>query len=134
MKGGKIVSFGVNKRRYSRHKSVFKCSMHAEIDLLSKLGDKADGCKVYIYRFNNTSCPKARQNKNGKPCPLCQHALKNAGVSRVVYVDDDGEMNTMKNRDMMELIGQPSNITNYFLERYGDAHHGKFMVQEFIVA
>jgi hypothetical protein len=60
--------------------------------------------------------------------------LKNAGVSRVVYIDDDGEMNTLKNRDMMELIGQPSNITNYFLERFGDAHHGKFLVQEFIAA
>jgi len=106
--------------------------MHAEIDLLSKMGERASGSKIYIYRFNNTSCPYARQNKNGKPCPLCQHALKNAGVSRVVYVDDQGEVNTLKNRDMIGLIGQPSNITNHFLERYGDAHHGKFIVNEFI--
>jgi tRNA(Arg) A34 adenosine deaminase TadA len=134
VKGGKIINFGVNKRRYSRGKSVFKCSMHAEIDLLSKLGERASGSKIYLYRFNNTSCPKARENKNGKPCPLCQHALKNAGVSRVVYVDDNGEVNTLKNRDMIGLVGEPSSITNYFLDRFGDAHHGKFIVNEFIAA
>jgi len=106
--------------------------MHAEIALLSKLGDKVSGCKFYVYRFNNSSCPKARLNKNGKPCPLCQHALRNAGVSRVIYVDNDGEINTLKNRDMTELVGQPSTITNYFLDRHGDDHHGKFMVNEFI--
>lgn len=108
--------------------------MHAEIDLLSKIGDKANGCKVYIYRFNNTTCPNARQNKNGKPCAFCQHALKNAGISRVTYIDDFGNTNILKNRDMINLVGEPSNITGHFLERYGDAHHGKFIVNEFIAA
>lgn len=106
--------------------------MHAEIDLLSKLEDKAVGSKIYIYRFNNTSSPSARENKNGKPCPFCQHALKNAGVSRVVYIDDHGNTNVLKNRDMINLIGEPSNITGHFLERYGDQHHGKFMVYQFV--
>ena len=131
VKGGKIIGFGVNKRRYCRGKSVFKCSMHAEIDLLNKLRERAIGSKIFVYRFNNTTCPKARENKNGKPCPLCQHALKNAGVSRVVYVDDNGKVNVLKNRDMISLVGEPSSITNYFLDRFGEQHHGKFLVEQF---
>lgn len=108
--------------------------MHAEIDLLSKLGDKAKGSKIYLYRFNNTTSPYARENKNGKPCPMCQHALKNAGVSRVTYIDDDANVQQLKNRDMIGLVGAPSNITNHFLDRYGDSHHGKFVVNQFIAA
>lgn len=129
-----MISFGVNKRRYARNKSVFKCSMHAEIDLLSKLGDKAKGSKIYLYRFNNTSSPSARENKNGKPCPMCQHALKGAGVARVIYVDNDGNVEQLKNRDMIGLIGEPSRITSIFLDRYGIDHHGKFVVNQFIAA
>lgn len=108
--------------------------MHAEIDLLDKLGDRAKGSKIYLYRFNNTSSPYARENKNGKPCPMCQHALKSAGVARVVYIDDTGNMNQMKNRDMIGLIGEPSRITNLFLDRYGINHHGKFVVNQYIAA
>jgi tRNA(Arg) A34 adenosine deaminase TadA len=132
VKGGKMLAFGVNKRRYSRNKSVFKCSMHAEIDLLDKLGEKAKGSKIFIYRFNNTTSPTARENKNGKPCLLCQHALKKAEVGKVVYVNDNGENCILRNRDMIGLIGEPSKITNYFLERNGMDHHGKFIVSEFI--
>ncbi len=132
VKGGKIINFGVNKRRYARNKSVFKCSMHAEIDLLSKLGEKANGSKFYLYRFNNTTSNIARENHNGKPCLLCQHNLKQAGVSRVTYLNDDGIVSQLKNRDMIGLIGQPSKLTNLFLDRHGDSHHGKFVVTEFI--
>lgn len=108
--------------------------MHAEIDLLNKLGERAKGSKLYLYRFNNTSSPTARENKNGKPCILCQHALKKAGVCKVYYVDDNGEVNILRNRDMVSLIGEPSNITNHFLDRHGDEHHGKFVAIEFIAA
>ena len=134
IKGGKPLAFGVNQRRYSKNKSVFKCSMHAEIDLLNKLGAKAKGSKIYIYRFNNTTSPTARENKNGKPCPLCQHALKKAGVARAYYINDDGETCIIKNREMIGLIGEPANITNHFLDRYGIDHHGKFIANNFVAA
>lgn len=108
--------------------------MHAEIDLLNKIGDRAKGSKIFIYRFNNTTSPTARENKNGKPCPLCQHALKKAGVSKAYYVNDNGETCFLRNRDMVELIGEPSNITNHFLDRHGINHHGKFIALQFIAA
>ena len=106
--------------------------MHAEIDLLTKLGKKASGSKLFLYRFNNTSSPDARRNKNGKPCPMCQHALKNAGVARVTYIDNDGTETILKNRNMIGLVGEPSHITNFFLDRLGKNHHGMFIINEFI--
>jgi hypothetical protein len=60
--------------------------------------------------------------------------LKKAGVSRVVYIDDSGDIQTLKNRDMIGLVGEPSKITNHFLDRHGDDHHGKFIVMQFVAA
>jgi len=107
--------------------------MHAEMDLLRKLGPKSNGSKIFIYRFNNAAGKESRQNKNGKPCLLCQHCLKSAGVSRVHYVDNAGEVRTLKNRDMVELIGAPSKITERFLDRFEGNHHGKFDPEFFVV-
>lgn len=104
------------------------------MDLLRKLGNKAEGSKVYIYRFNNANAPDARNNKNGKPCLLCQHCLKTAGVSRAVYIEDCGTVCSLKNRDMAELIGEPSYITRYFLDRFDGNHHGKFVASNFILS
>ena len=133
IKGGNIVEYGVNKRRHLRAKSVFGCSVHAEVDLLNKVRDKAKGSKIYLYRFNNTSAKDARIVKNAKPCPMCQHQLKKAGVSRIYHVDDSGELQTLKNRDFMGLVGEPANITKHFLHRYGEDYHGKFAIMQFVV-
>lgn len=115
-----------------RNRSVFNHSVHAEIDLLNKVGEKAKGSKIYIYRFNNTTAVDARCVKNARPCPMCQHSLKKAGVSRIYYVDDAGDLSVLKNRDMSMLVGEPSNITKYFLARAGDRHHGKFAIFNFV--
>jgi hypothetical protein len=108
---------GVNKYRYMKGKSTFECSTHAEIDLLSKLGPKAKGSKIFVYRFNNTCHPKAREAKNAKPCPLCQHELKKSGVARVFYIDNHDQVRTLKNRDMLEVVGSPHVITRQFFEQ-----------------
>lgn len=132
VKGGNIVEYGVNKRRHLRDKSVFHCSVHAEIDLLNKVGEKARGGKIYLYRFNNTTAKDAREVKNAKPCPMCQHQLRKSGVSRIFHVDDDGELCVLKNRDLLGLVGEPANITKHFLKRYGDDYHGKFAIMQFV--
>lgn len=133
IKAGKPVAFGVNKLRHMRGKSVFNCSVHAEADLLNKVGDKAKGSKIYLYRFNNTSSPSARDVKNAKPCPMCQHSLKKAGVSKVYHIDDSGRLQVIKNREFCSLTGEPSNITRHFIERFGEDYHGKFAIMQFIV-
>jgi deoxycytidylate deaminase len=119
IKGGSIINFGVNKRRYSSNSSYFHDSMHAEIDLLKKLNtSKLQGIKFYIYRFNNIQEQVVRANRNAKPCLLCQHILKNAGITKVFYIDDNNKLSILKNRDMIGLIGDPSHITHHFLKRY----------------
>lgn len=126
------MDFGVNQLRYSRKASVFRRSMHAEMDLLRKLGGKSHGSKIYVYRFNNAAGKDSRQNKNGRPCLLCQHCLKHAGISRVHYLDDDGEVCILKNRDMIQLVGEPSNITGHFLDRLAGNLDDKFNAVHFI--
>lgn len=133
IKGGNVIGFGVNRNRYVKNKSVFGCAIHAEVDLLHKLRDKAHGSKIYMYRFNNSTSPTARENKNGKPCALCQHALREAGVSRVVYQLDSGETATLKKRDMIALNAQPSNITESFMKRRATAtKRESFSVKQYI--
>ena len=116
--------------------STFECSIHAEIDLLSKLGEKAKGSKFYVYRFNNTSNPEARDVKNAKPCLMCQHVLKKAGVSRIYYIDDQGDVKSIKNKDLVSLIAEPANITKHFLEKYynkyGTINGNQFSIQQYV--
>ena len=123
---------GVNKRRFIRGKSTFDCSTHAEIDLLNKLGKRAHGSKIYLYRFNNTTHVDARKVKNAKPCVFCQHALKAAGVARVYYVNDHGEPCVLKNRDMTTVIADPSNITHHFLKRCNGVTNGQFFPKKYL--
>ena len=97
------------------------------------MGEKARGGKIFIYRFNNTTAKDAREVKNAKPCPMCQHELKKSGVSRVFHVDDEGELQVIKNRELVGLVGEPANITKHFLHRYGDDYHGKFAIMQFVI-
>lgn len=112
---GKPIAHGVNSKRHIRGKSTFLCSAHAEISLINKMGDRIRGCRVYVYRFNNSSAPDARNPKNARPCLLCQHELRVAGVNRVVYLDDSGEVQFLKNKEMALLTASPAIITSMFL-------------------
>lgn len=58
---------------------------------------------------------------------------KKAGVSRIYHVDDWGELQVLKNRDFLGLVGEPANITKHFLQRYGNDYHGKFAIMQFVV-
>lgn len=113
---------------------MFFCSTHAEADLLRKMGDKIKNCKVAIYRFNNTRAHDARQPKCAKPCPLCQDMLRKSGVQKVFYMNDVGEVEMMRNKEMIEMIGCPTKITKYFLIRFGNECHGKFHAMNFVSA
>lgn len=132
IKNGKPIAFGINQKRYVKNYSYFKCSCHAEMDLLRKLGDKVNGSTFYLYRFNNTNNPSARDPKNGKPCILCQHILKNAGVAKVVYLNNEGKVCVLKNRDMLTVVGEPHHITSSFVDRHGSKHGGMFKVANYV--
>lgn len=132
--GGKPICVGVNSLRYIRGKSTFLCSTHAEIHLIKKMGKRIRGCKIYVYRFNNSSAADAREVKSAKPCMLCQHELKNAGVSRVYYLNDEGRVEFMKNRDMITLVGNPAVLTSMFLSKADGDDNLKFIPSDYIAA
>ena len=125
MKNGKPIAFGVNKQRYFKQHSTYNCFCHAEIDLLRQFKKdlkRLKNTKIYVFRFNNSIHPEARKAKNAKPCIFCQHVLKNAGVSRIYYFDDAGQLLCLKNRELNNTFAHPHNITHFWAERNGPKH------------
>lgn len=127
------MRYGVNQIRYAKGMSYFYCSLHAEADLLKKCSpDEIRGAKVFVYRFNNTSADDARQPKCSMPCHLCQHNLKQAGISRVYCINSKGEITVMRKEDMVTLSDHPSSITKHFLRKFGKSYHGKFQSKDYL--
>lgn len=87
VRGGSVLSVGLNKWRNEvalveqLHKDgrSANVSVHAEIDALSRVADPR-GATIYIARVNRTGDPRL-----SKPCGACSKALKEAGVSKIVY-------------------------------------------------
>lgn len=134
VKGGAPIAYGVNKLRYRSEGSVFRCSIHAEMDLLNKLKERAAGCKIFVYRFNNTSNPTAREVHNAKPCLFCQHLLRKANVAKVQYLSDEGVVETMKKSDMAELIADPIDLTEHFVRKIAPHNSENFKPKMYLVA
>ena len=82
MKGGNIVEWGTN--RYS--KINFPKTLHCEEALAQKLGRRGETIsKVFIFRFKGSgSLGLAR------PCLRCREALREVGVTRIVFSSDNG--------------------------------------------
>ena len=80
VRSGRVLSAGRNKNRNNPqyHPGLF-CSVHAEVDALSRVADPA-GCTVYVARVNNNGDPML-----SKPCGQCAIALEAAGVARVFH-------------------------------------------------
>lgn len=95
VKGNWLVASGCNKKkshpmqaRYNVHRNI-KCSdyLHAEIDALIRSGrEDLDGADIYVARLN-----KNGDLANCKPCKACAKAIEDAGISRVYYVNEEGE-------------------------------------------
>lgn len=130
VKGKRVLGYGVNQKRYANLFSYFYDSLHAEADLIRRYGDKIRGAKVFLYRFNNApTSPFGNKPLCGKPCPLCSHVLRMAGINRVVWIDDAGEVQSMRGHEMPLLTEHPSVLTQLFLDRSGNEHHGKFFAE-----
>lgn len=117
VKGGTVVRFGVNQLRYSNRMSYFDHSLHAEVDLIKKCSaDELVGAKIFVYRFNNTTAPDAREPKVSAPCLLCQHMLNTAKIGKVTYIDKNNNLVCTKGRDLNMLTNHPCEITKFFAE------------------
>lgn len=61
-------------------------TLHAELHALLGLDyHETKGCVVYVYREDRSG-----KQVNAKPCPMCELALRQAGIKRVYYTHDSG--------------------------------------------
>ena len=91
VKSGRVVGTGYNRDRnhplfVSPEHIKPHCSIHAEIDALKEAKANADGAVLYVARVNNQG-----QDRNSKPCKLCQAAITKSNIKKVIYTK--GEAN-----------------------------------------
>ncbi len=86
---GRIVSMGKNsyikthplQAKYARRVGLEeKVFLHAEVDALVRLKDWSKAHRIVITRYNKHGQPML-----AKPCQVCQHAIKMAGIGYVEH-------------------------------------------------
>ena len=85
----KIIAMGYNSMKTSPavlavSKNADKTCIHAEMDALRRAGD-VRGLDLYIVRVDRNG-----ERNNSKPCEVCQVAIDNAGLKRVIYTTTKG--------------------------------------------
>lgn len=92
LKNNKIISIGVNKDKKTHPLQASlaervglreKIYLHAEISALVKAKKECD--TIVVARVN----PQGKL-RMAKPCPICEMALKQAGITNIYYSTDDG--------------------------------------------
>lgn len=83
VRGGRPLAVGVNKFRNHPNQTVedrilIDCSVHAEIDAMSKCD--TDGAVLYVARLSRKGVPAM-----SRPCGMCWDAIEEAGIKRVVW-------------------------------------------------
>lgn len=84
-KRGRVLSIGKNSYKkthplqaeYARRAGEpHKVFLHAEIDAIVKCLDLSKAEKIVVFRHTEDGSPA-----NARPCSICQHAIKLAGIS-----------------------------------------------------
>jgi len=95
---GKPVSYGFNHtRNYSQDRMIQGFSCHAEIDALRNAMKR----KVFDKRLPKSIMYSVRLTRNfqyfdARPCHLCYQQMLDCGVSRIVYTDHQGNIETVR--------------------------------------
>jgi deoxycytidylate deaminase len=92
VQGNRILSIGINS--YKTHPQQINPytkktgdSIHAELDALLSSRTDISGATIYVVRIKrNRSLGLAR------PCSRCQYLLSAAGIKKVVFTTDSGEI------------------------------------------
>jgi deoxycytidylate deaminase len=98
---GKPVSYGYNQlRNYSSDGIIQGFSCHAEMDALRNAVKR----KVFLKRLPKSTMYITRLNRNGhyfdsKPCHLCYSQMLHYGIHRVVYTQENGEVESVRLQD-----------------------------------
>lgn len=79
VRGGKIISKGRNN---------YCNQMHAEVSTLGRAWkSERVGCDLFVVR-----CRKNQRFGMSKPCPNCTAFIKDSGVKRVFFTDNDSNV------------------------------------------
>lgn len=83
VRGGRPLAVGINKFRNHPNQTVeervlIDCSVHAEIDAMSKCDPTA--AVLYVARLSRTDTMAL-----SRPCGMCWDAMEEAGIKRVVW-------------------------------------------------
>jgi len=98
--GSRLVSIGFNKysKSHPDHKihkrdENFLYNIHAEQAALIKRRhyDNGGNLVMYVWRERQDGTPGC-----SKPCSMCQALLKEAGVRKVIYYNDQGVVEEMR--------------------------------------
>lgn len=98
VKGGRVLGIGWNKVRNSpsnvspEHIKT-DCSYHAEEVAIREAGeDNIKGAVIYVARVNRHG-----EDRDSKPCPKCASLIRQAGIKRIVFTMEAGEINYASN-------------------------------------
>lgn len=88
VKGGNILSWGVNRNRtHPRSKNYYQ-SIHAELDaIIGVPRESLSGSKIYIIRVTRIG-----HLASSKPCVKCVALLSALGLKSMTYVSEDGKI------------------------------------------
>lgn len=79
----RIVAQGFNKVKTSPKSNNKYNMIHAELDALRKLRNRAEGYTALVYRSTRGGALAL-----SKPCVSCHLALKQAGIKKVIYTTE----------------------------------------------
>jgi len=98
VKGGSVISFSNNENQLKQWVARFRrrdrgiATKHAEVGCIHNIDrSKTTGSTLYVARVNNQG-----EFRLSEPCPMCQRALKNAGIKKVYYTISEEEMGVIK--------------------------------------
>ena len=97
--GRYVIKLGVNNdrthprmQRFNPDKS-YAPGLHAEVDACMGIPDDVlEGSEIYVVRLTKTD-----KWAMAKPCEICQKFLADAGIRRVYYSNENGEMESLWN-------------------------------------
>ena len=100
VRGGTVLNTSCNKNKYKAWANRFRDSkkqrghatVHAEIGAILGLDRSiTEGATIYVVRVGRDGCLR-----NSKPCPMCEAAMQFVGVKKVVYSNENGEIESMR--------------------------------------
>jgi deoxycytidylate deaminase len=88
VKSGRVLGTGYNKDRNSpfivspEHIKPH-CSRHAELEAIRDANWNVKGAVLYVARVNRQG-----QDRNSKPCRLCQKVINETQIKKVIYTNE----------------------------------------------